>query len=609
MALGSCQGRSKHRLRIRTARLRQVKMQDMFFLAGTVDATERRRLWAVIVALLLVISLPYAWAAAITPDGFEYFGLLYNPDDQNVHLAWARQAQEGHFFFRDLFTTEALTSGERPLFTNLFCWLMGIVSALTHLPLIWIYHAFRLMFAALAMLWFYALCAALTPDRRIRLIALLLAAFSSGAGWLRPIFPTRILIDRPDLLNFPMMPEAFTFSSAFIFPLYIASMAFLPLIYLLTWRARATGDLRYAVGAGCAALLLANIHTYDVLPLNATLLLWAIWSTLPLQNKRQARNNSEESDAPQQAKNGRAHWLAPLIVILFTLPPLIYQWLVFRDSDEFRIKALTPTPAPPLPDILLSYGPLMLLAALGAVVSRRDAQTRQGTLLMTMWAGVTLLLIYAPVSFARKMIEGLHLPLCFLGAVGLGFLLSRVRVPASFPRLRHIVAALAVALMCISSVQFVMWCLWNKQDNNFTRGVPMPPLSLTSGDAAALRFLDQVPAAAQPRAGLSLIFAGNYVPRETGLHAYLGHWAETLHIESKPGQEGKYSQASRFYTGQMPEAEARALLRNNHIGYVMEGFYEKAIAQQAGAPLPSARLQLPKLFEQNGTAIYAVPYE
>jgi hypothetical protein len=287
----------------------------------------------------------------------------------------------------------------------------------------------------------------------------------------------------------------------------------------------------------------------------------------------------------------------------------VYQWLVFRDSDEFRIKALTPTPAPPLLDILLSYGPLMLLAVLGAAVSRRDRQTRQGTLLMSTWAAVTLLLIYAPVSFARKMIEGLHLPLCFLAAVGLVFLLSHIRVPTSFSRLRHVVAAAVIALMCISSVQFVAWCLWNKQDNNFSRGVPMPPLSLTSSDAAALRFLDEHPATAQPRAVLSLIFAGNYVPRETGLHAYLGHWAETLHLESKPGREGKYAQVLRFYTGQMPETEALALLQENHIGYVIEGFYERAIAEQSGAQLPSARLQLPKLFEQNGTAVYAVPNE
>ena len=133
-----------------------------------IDITERRQLWLLIAALLLVISLPYAWAAATAPDGFEYFGLLYNPDDQNVHLAWARQAAQGRFFFRDLFTTESLANAEQPLFTNLFCWLMGVLSALTQVPLIWIYHALRLLFAALALHWFYALCTVLTPARRIR---------------------------------------------------------------------------------------------------------------------------------------------------------------------------------------------------------------------------------------------------------------------------------------------------------------------------------------------------------------------------------------------------------------------------------------------------------
>ncbi|HEX8832786.1 MAG TPA: hypothetical protein VF719_01235, partial [Abditibacteriaceae bacterium] len=86
----------------------------------SLDHSEKRRFAFVACALLLLISLPYLWAWTTTPDGFSYRGLLYNPDDQNVHLAWAKQAQEGHFFFRDLFTTENLGNDERPLFNNVF---------------------------------------------------------------------------------------------------------------------------------------------------------------------------------------------------------------------------------------------------------------------------------------------------------------------------------------------------------------------------------------------------------------------------------------------------------------------------------------------------------
>src|SRR5690606_22468336 len=137
-------------------------------------------------------------------------------------------------------THETLTSGERPLFTNLFTSLNGVLSRLTGAPLIVFYHALRLLFAALALLWFHALCAQLTEDRRTRLLAVALAAFSGGWGWLARLWPV------PSLQNFftdwpggaNAMPEAYTFLSAFIFPLFIASIALLALIYALVLHAQ-----------------------------------------------------------------------------------------------------------------------------------------------------------------------------------------------------------------------------------------------------------------------------------------------------------------------------------------------------------------------------------
>lgn len=561
------------------------------------DAVERRRVWAVIAAALLAIALPYVWAALITPAGFEYAGLLYNPDDQNVHLAWARQARDGHFFFRDLFTTEGLVNGERPFFTNIFSWLLGVISS-TGVPLVVVYHAARLLGAALTLWWFYALCATLTADRRVRFTALLLAAFGGGAGWLAPLFHQvpllrgRAFVDRPDLeifgLSHPMMPEAFTFASAFVFSLNIVSMALLTLVYLLTRRACVSGSWRTALGAGCAALLLANIHTYDVLPLNVVMLLWAAWSS-PL-----ARGIRTRADGSTPADNPRISWMAPLLIVLFTLPPLGYQAMVFARSAEFQTKALTPTPAPTPLDILLSYGLLMPLALWGvwsALRDRRFAAARGPLLLMTAWTVVTLLLIYAPVSFARKMIEGVHLPLCFLAACGLVDAVSRVPGMA----VRRALAGGAIALMCVSSLQFVAWCIGNAQDNNRSRPGLMPPLYLPATDSAALRFLDALPASQKAgRAVLCLPLLGNYLPRETGMHVFIGHWAETLNYK-----ERKLSQTIRFYRGEMAADEARAWLRDNRIGYVVSGSYEK----QLGAP----PLSLPAAHEAGGTTVYAVP--
>lgn len=590
-------------------------LHDSAFDDSVFNATERRRLRTVIAATLIAVSLPYVWAVLSAPLNSEYSGLLYSVVDQNVHLAWMRQARDGHFFFRDLFTTEGLASGERPLFNNLFCWLVGVLSALTHLPLVVVYHAARLLFAALALRWFYGLCALLTSDRRVRLAALCLAAFSSGAGWMAPAFPGRTFIDRAD--HALMMPEAFTFTSTLVYPLFAASTALLPLIYGLVLRAQATGRARYTVAAGGAALLLGNIHTYDVLPLGATLLLWATWSALRKDALRDgtarddaARPPNADEQAPDRgaapgaasetaSEIARVRWAAPLAVVLCAALPALYQAVVFRNSREFRIKALTPTPPPPLPDLALSYGPLLLLAIVGAVALRRD---RHATL-MTLWAVVTLASIYAPVSFARKMIEGVHLPLCFLAAAGLIWFLTRLaeRAPQRLSSARQsmmprFIASAFVALMSVSSMEFVLWCLDHVRDNNRARVQYLdivPPLYLSPGDAAALRFLD---GSMQPRdrAVLCLPMLGNYVPRATGHAVYVGHWAETLDFRAKLGE------VSDFYTGQMTAAQAAAWLHRNHIGYVVIGFYEKRL----GATLP---LPLPLIHSQADAAIYAVP--
>ena len=541
---------------------------------------ERRRLLMISAILLLVLTLPYLWAWLLSPGDGVYSGFLYNPDDQNVHLSWARQAHDGAFFFRDLFTTESLQSGEKPLFTNLLCWAMGVLSRLTTLPLIWIYHAFRVVFSLLALWWFAALCAHLTSDKRVRFAAVALAAFGGGAGFLAPLFPNRIFIDRADTIGFPMMPEAFTFASAFVFPLFIAAVALLPLIYLLTLRAQQTGKLKFALVAAIAAFLLTNIHTYDALPLAVVMLLWAISST---------RLASGEASNVQTI---RARTLAPLFVISGTLPMLLYQRFVLANSEEFRVKALSPKPAPPFVDLFLSLSPLLILAIVGAYFIFHKREDKRAPL-MVLWAFVTLAMVYTPtslVSFARKMIEGVHLPLCFLAALGLVSLLDRLRTPRMANR---VLVGGFVALMSVSSAMFVVWCLNNARDNNASRAqFLMPPLYLPiEADHAmqALNTLDEP----RNRAVLCLVYWSNYIPQRTGFPVYAGHFDETLHVKQKNGE------ARRFLTGQMDATQSLSWLHQNHIGFVLIGPNEKAA--------DARDLSFPVLWHGGQTTLYRVP--
>lgn len=536
--------------------------------------SERRVAGTILLVFLLAISLPYLIAPLIFPANMVWGGLLGSADDQNVHLMWARQARDGAFFFRDLYTTEGLVSGERPLFFNILPAIIGWLSRLTGLDVVFPYHFLRVALAGWALWQVHELALAVTNREnkwsRARLLALFLLAFSTGAGILAslPGMSRFIFVDRADG-NFPLMPEAFFALSAFAYPLNIASFGLLALVF------RKVLDGKGAPLAFIGALLLSNIHTYDALPLILSLVIWTAWQ--------------------------RKNVIVPLAAIVGAALPAIYQYIVFGGSEEFRTKALTVTAPPAIISMLLAYAALLILATLGWQRWRELPATR----LLLVWAVASFALAYAPTSifsFARKMIEGVQIPLVLLAGIGLSHLLGRITTRSA----RKAAAGAIVALLALSPLQYLGWIWNNTVENNASRlSVLMPPLALSEGDAGALKAIN-----ARPGQGavLSLPFLGSYVPRSTGKFTYAGHWAETLNFIKE-----KHPKVIAFYSGRMSETEARDFLSKNRIRWVVEGQFERAFTQNAStsATLASS-LGLTPIFsggdELNGiTRVYEVP--
>jgi hypothetical protein len=147
----------------------------------------------------------------------------------------------------------------------------------------------------------------------------------------------------------------------------------------------------------------------------------------------------------------------------------------------------------------------------------------------------------------------------------------------------------------------------------------MPPLYLTESDWKALKFIEAEHA---QRGGdevvLCMNLLGNYVPRETGCHAFVGHWAETLNFDKSPNGPSKLRQLQDFYSGALKPEEAVKWLKDNHIKYVVVGFYENGALNWSMERMQ--RLGLKEIFyasrydlkreepeEVFGTAVYAVP--
>lgn len=546
--------------------------------------------WTLLITFVLLVSLPCLWCALLTPEGMTWGGLFFSADDQNVHLMWAKQAQQGAFFIRDLFTTEGLVNGDRPLFFNLFSFSIGNLARTGIDVVVW-YHIARVAFAGLFVHQLHRLLVAATggdpAKENVRLGALALATLTTGAGFLQsasmwlsvhagwpPFLKRAVFLDSP-ATAFVTVPEGFALTSALIYPLNIASFA------LLCFLLRALIENRQPAKAFFAALVLSNIHTYDALPLLLTCLVGLGFSAW-----------RREIVKPQMRV-----WSAVFIGLLL---PVLYQALVFRGSEEFRVKALTPTSPPVIGAIFSTFAPLLILSVWSwRSRSRWTAGTAKWLLV---YALSVLTLVYLPksplqlfealfvnhprqnvadiylFSFARKMIEGFQIPLLVFAGAGL----------ASLPK-RKWTAPLVVGICALSPLIFWKWTLVNALENNLSRiKYMMPPYSLTDADAGALLALQKVPDKNQ--AVLCLPLLGSYVPRATGLFTYTGHWAETLHILRKTGEE------LRFYQGRMTPSEARAFLKANRIGFIIESPFERS---QAPNPSVAGELGFKTIYSRN----------
>jgi hypothetical protein len=483
---------------------------------------------------VLLLSLPYLHGLSIRPEGAYYSGLLTNPDEHNVYLAYMKQVQEGRFFLIDPFTSEP----QQGRVLNVFFLGLGLVARFTRLGLPVVYHMARVVSGWLLLMAIYCLAAQAISDLRARRLALALAAFASGLGWLfRPQPGQPHPIDYgPGLI----MPEAITFLSLLLNPLFCFSMFLMVVILGFGAHAFQSGRLRSAVIAGLAALVLGNIHTYDVVPVGATLAIFLPYLWL------------------RRIAGVRALGLAA-VTLAIALPSLGYQvWLLRSGEVTLAIKTAETPVHSPLPLMLaLGIGLPLAFGVLGVARAVRRAGPPGGVLL-AIWLCIGLAAPYLPdVPFQRKLAQGVQIPAVLLTAFAIGPLLAALRGRAA-----AMVAALLVALTLPSSVLFVARALGDLRTNNRAYLANfMPPLYLRADQYDALKWLDE--RADYGDIVLCNSFIGSYAPSLAGTRVYLGHWAETLHFPQKLGV------VAAFLNTEADDSAREAFARQEGISYVL----------------------------------------
>ncbi|MCS7223630.1 MAG: hypothetical protein NZ959_03570 [Armatimonadetes bacterium] len=490
----------------------------------------------------------YVFAVFICPPQMVYFWLIYNPDDQNVHLMWARQAYEGSFFFRDLYTTDPHPG----LFFNLFAYSLGLFSRWTGISLHLSYQLFRTI-AALAFLftlsWFSALFLTSEQSRRTFFA---LSLFSSGFGWI-PIVRD-VLTGRQGSFYFTDVsphlttPEAFSLLSMTVAPLALIgitlSLGFLGLSFASLSPAN---PLPFVAGAAACGALLAHLHPYAAPPALLALLLFHL--TVTLNSKGRERRN----------------WLFFLLTVAPAVAVLVLQAFIFSQDPAFARKAATETLTPSPLIVAGTFGipgVIALLSLPTLISSIRAGDLR--TAVPFFWAVGILVCIYLPVSFQRKMMEGFQIPLCFLATKGLERWSNRI------PSLtRPIGLMLIILLSAPSHLAFLgLNGYWLVHNNLIPERRMMPPYFLHRDQLTLLKRLEQEP---DRGAVLCNPMIGNYVPVLTGKPVFVGHWAETLDFVPK------LREATRILRGEFPVDEAMAFFRRHHIAFALDTFWERLL--------------------------------
>jgi len=411
---------------------------------GAGIATKRTSHWliyALSAAIMAVTTVPYLyglWLEGTQPRMGWYSGFSYNVSDSCVYLAWMKRAAEGHFFEYNLFTTEPQGGWK----FNLFYFSLGWLGGRLHLPPALAYHLARLILGVALLRAIWWLLERLLPGRRARWAAFFITVFSAGLGWVIMLLAWERTIEPNDLWQ----PEGFTFLCLYWSPLFIASLLLMVGIIGFLMTAEQKQTWRHAFYAGFCALLLGNIHTYDIV---AIAFAWGGFLVL----RCLFRWGISVRDLRSLARAGIAGGMAAISGG--------YMYYILRTDPVFAERVSVQTLSPPLLCYLLGYGLTLALAAAGILLALRWQLTRQriaaplhksggrtsgagnrrawtdlglklgvskeGAILLAVWLLSHFVAAYLPVPYQRKLLMGVHLPMSILAGVAVAYLLRGLR--------------------------------------------------------------------------------------------------------------------------------------------------------------------------------------
>lgn len=501
--------------------------------------------WSII--FLALSCVPYLIALMAAPAGWYFSGILVNPLDGQSYLAKIQQGVNGNWLFHLTYTPEP----HQGVFVYIFYLGLGHLARWLHLSPALAFHLARLVTGGMLLLVVFRFVAWVTPHRQERRMAFGLLLSASGLGWLGAMFGALPI----DL----WVPEAFVHYSIYTNPHFPLGMALMLLIFENVQRS--TFNLQRSIFNGSlAALVLALTVPFALVVIWAVLaifIMWRLWV---------------------ERRWPWPHMWLTLAITLASMPVLLYDaWILRTNPAIAGWSAQNVTLAPALTDLLLGYGLVILLAVVGGwIIAGRSKDP--GEWLILVWAVMGLLLVYLPFfDLQRRLITGLHIPLCILAAIGLTRCALKIK-----PKRQLGLVMVTLGLLGTLFVWLIpLFAIAQSPTTSETTAL----LFLREDEAAALDWLDQHATAddvilASPRLSL-------FIPTRTQTRVFYGHPFETIEAKKKKAM------VEAFYQG-----ENEAL--SPPVNLIVYGPAEQQLGQ------PPLLDSLPVLFSSGNLSIYEV---
>lgn len=539
-------------------------------LIQSVTKNERRFVLWMIVVVIILTNAPYLMGLFKTPTNMIYNGAHFlDPKDYLFYYSKIEEVKQGNYLFRELYTSE--TQNIRTF--NIFWLSVGLLAKWFKLSGPLALHLSRLLLTPLAIIIFYLAIAYFIKEIKGRKIAFILLLFSSGldvltAGFFKNGSPIDLWVAESNIF--------FTLSHS---PHFIASTCLIILIFLFFLLSLDNQKWRYSLIAGGLALLLFQFHPYYFPTIFGVIAFY--WLAKVIKDKK-------------------IYWFIigqSLVIVLLSSPSLIYHFWLIKAEPIIAFRAMQNiTLTPPFIYVVFGFGLPLFLAFWGMAKLKKikDAAANSNNLLFAAcWLIGGLILIYIPLNFQKRLLEGLQFPMIILAALTLISFSRAEKVKRLINRInvRLLVFFLFLLFFCLSSFYILIFDLVILSQSNNPE--VKETFYLSKNELLAFDWLkNQTDFNAKI---LSVYYSGQNIPAYTARKVYFGNYYETIFFESKK------QEVTAFFHDNNGEWR-KNFLKKNQIDYLYYGPKEKA----SGSFEPPAKDYLKMVYSNDEVAIYQV---